>query len=126
MDHYLRLSDCDALAGRALDQKSVCLRVRRFVGSLCSRHRKGYAALPYLKPLFLTLSTARLMHLRQVAECIPPTLRQFSMSNAFAASSVLSWAPGIPDLILAVLFACQNDISAAIDVGLAAVLTVTM
>jgi Ca2+/H+ antiporter len=48
------------------------------------------------------------------------------MSNAFAAVSVLSWAPGIPDLILAVLFAWQNDISAAIDVGLAAALTVTM
>jgi hypothetical protein len=109
-----------------LDQKSVCLRVRCFVGALCSRHRKGYATLPYLKPPLLTRSSARLMHLRQVAECIPLTLQQFSMSNAFAASSVLSWAPGIPDLILAVLFACQNDISAAIDVGLAAVLTVTM
>ncbi len=62
----------------------------------------------------------------QVAESIPLTLQQLQMSNAFAAVSVLSWAPGIPDLILAVLFAWQNDISAAIDVGLAAALTVTM
>ena len=32
----------------------------------------------------------------------------------------------MPDLVLAILFALKNDISAAIDVGLAAALTVTM
>lgn len=32
----------------------------------------------------------------------------------------------MPDLVLAILFAFKNDISAAIDVGLAAALTVTM
>ena len=72
------------------------------------------------------LSCVRVTPFHQVADSIPLALRQFQMSNAFAAVSILSWAPGISDLILAILFACQNDISAAIDVGLAAALTVTM
>lgn len=106
-------------------QKSLCLRVPGFVGTLRAYHRKGSSTPPH--PLtvsfFLELASDAC---RQVAESIPLTLQQLQMSNAFAAVSVLSWAPGIPDLILAVLFAWQNDISAAIDVGLAAALTVTM
>ncbi len=66
------------------------------------------------------------MPLSQVAESIPLAIQRFKFSSAFSAVSILSWAPGIPDLVLAVLFACQNDISAAIDVGLAAATTTTM
>jgi len=62
----------------------------------------------------------------QVAEAIPLALRRFGFTTSFSAVSILSWAPGMPDLVLAVLFALQNDVSAAIDVGLAAALTVTM
>ncbi len=64
--------------------------------------------------------------IEKVAESIPKAINTFGFSNVFTAASILSWAPGIPDLILAILFARQNDISAAIDVGLAASLTVTM
>lgn len=64
--------------------------------------------------------------IEKVAESIPKAIDTFGFSKVFTAASILTWAPGIPDLVLAVLFARQNDISAAIDVGLAASLTVTM
>ncbi len=64
--------------------------------------------------------------IEKVAESIPQAIKTFGFSNVFTAASILTWAPGIPDLVLAILFARQNDISAAIDVGLAASLTITM
>jgi Ca2+/H+ antiporter len=64
--------------------------------------------------------------LSQVAESVPLTLKRFGFTTSFSSVSFLSWAPGMPDLVLAILFALQNDISAAIDVGLAAALTVSM
>ena len=64
--------------------------------------------------------------LSQVAEATPLALRRFGFTTSFSADAILSLASGMPDLVLAILFALQNDISAAIDVGLAAALTVTM
>jgi len=64
--------------------------------------------------------------IEKVAESIPKAIKSFGWTNAFTATSIVSWAPAVPDLILAILFARQNDVSAAIDVGLAASLTVTM
>jgi Ca2+/H+ antiporter len=63
--------------------------------------------------------------LSQVAEATPLALRRFGFTTAFSAE-ILAVGSGMPDLVLAILFAFKNDISAAIDVGLAAALTVTM
>jgi len=62
----------------------------------------------------------------KVAQSIPLAIQNFSFTAQFTAVTILSWAPAVPDLVLAILFARQNDISAAIDVGISACLTITM
>jgi hypothetical protein len=120
----------------------MCGSVCRIAGAVRAHHRKGRKThfvfwqcfdllllhtLPHRTPGRTKLfSRPKLMPLSQVAESIPLAIQRFKFSSAFSAVSILSWAPGIPDLVLAVLFACQNDISAAIDVGLAAATTTTM
>jgi Ca2+/H+ antiporter len=78
--------------------------------------------------MFVLISSLALFGaiIEKVAQSIPSAIQNFNFTAQFSAVTILSWAPAVPDLVLAILFARQNDVSAAIDVGVSACLTITM